>query len=156
MKDERRQDRALSSFILHPSSFILLRWLVCVVYVLAWTQALLTPDPLRYLVAMRTAMDLPVPEDPDEDPQLQWQAYVISKSLHVAAYALLAVLIGGLGLSRRFRWLLLVFMSLHAMGTEYGQLFVEGRHASWSDVGLDHVGIGLGLALSWNAWWRKP
>lgn len=114
------------------------RWLVWILYVLAWTKALLTPIPA------------PATEVLGPHPLL---AFLFNKSLHVAAYLVLSILSAWLHVPRRWRWLLLVFMSLHAVGTEYGQQFVATRHPSWRDVGLDHLGICLGVALS-SKWWR--
>jgi hypothetical protein len=33
------------------------------------------------------------------------------------------------------------------------QQFVE-RGSSWSDVGLDHIGLLIGLLVSWKLWFR--
>jgi hypothetical protein len=30
---------------------------------------------------------------------------------------------------------------------------VPQRHGRLEDVGIDHVGILIGVALSWRAWW---
>ena len=51
--------------------------------------------------------------------------------------------------------LLLAFLSLHAFGTEFLQQFVPERGPSLVDVGIDHVGLAIGLAASWR-WWRRP
>jgi VanZ family protein len=81
-------------------------------------------------------------------------SFSISKTLHVSAYALFAVLSAALPVSARRRWLLIVVMSAHAFLTEFGQVFVEDRHPSLRDVGIDHLGMLLGMALSWK-WWRR-
>jgi VanZ family protein len=99
-----------------------------------WTIALLTPQPVQVAQAV-----LP---DTFEFP--------ISKLLHVTAYAVLAglgVRLHGLG---RYRWTVLALLSLHAFGTEFLQQFVDLRSPSWRDVGLDHLGIALGLLVSWR------
>jgi VanZ family protein len=108
------------------------------VVVVAWTIALLTTEPVHVAEAVLAK------------PML----FPASKFLHVSAYALLAVLSGWLQVSFRFRWLLLVFLSLHAVGTEYFQQFVPERFPSLRDVGIDHIGIVLGLAVSWKWWWN--
>ena len=113
------------------------RWVIWVLYVIAWTKALLTENPVR----------------PGNNPALQYQLFLFSKTVHVTAYALLAALSGWLHVPPRSRWLLLVFMSLHAFLTEFGQHFYETRHPSLRDVGLDHLGILLGVLLTWS-WWR--
>jgi VanZ family protein len=115
-----------------------IRWLAWCVVLVAWTIALLTTEPVHVAEAVLA-------------PRMLFPA---SKFLHVSAYALLAVLSGWLQVSFRFRWLLLVFLSLHAAGTEYLQQFVPERVPSLRDVGIDHVGIVLGLAVSWKWWWN--
>ncbi len=67
------------------------------------------------------------------------------------AYAFLTVFISWLPL-RRWRWLLLAFLSLHAVGTEFFQQFVPGRTGKLTDVVIDHAGMLLGLALTWKRW----
>jgi VanZ family protein len=122
-----------SSF-LHPSPRW--RWLVWIAFVLLWTTALLTTFPI-------TVRDALLPED---------AGFPAGKTLHVVAYAIFTVLSGWVGVPGRRRWLLLAFVSFHAFATEFFQQFVE-RTPSWADVGLDHVGLVIGLALSWR-WWR--
>jgi VanZ family protein len=124
--------------ILFPRKAI--RWLLWLLPLAAWTTALLTPQPVQLADAVL----------PDS---LQFPSF---KLLHVGAYAVLAVLAGWLRAPPRVRWLLLVFLSAHAMGTEYFQRFVPLRTPSWGDVGWDHLGLLLGLALSWKWWWQRP
>ena len=62
--------------------------------------------------------------------------------------------VGVAGRAGHRRWLLVAFLSLHGMATEYVQTFVPDRYGSWTDVGIDHIGIALGLALS-RKWWRR-
>jgi VanZ family protein len=113
-----------------------LRWLVWSVYVVAWTTALLTPHPVRLAEAI-------LPED---------AYFPASKGLHVAAYAVMAILSGWLRVPWKARWGLLLFLSFHTMATEYLQGFVPTRVPSWQDVLIDHVGLALGLLASWR-WW---
>ena len=116
---------------------VALRWTLWTLCVTVWTVALLTPEPVRISREV-----LP--------HQLTFPA---AKTLHVAAYAFLAILSGWLHVRGDKRWLLIAFLSLHGAATEFFQTFVEERSGSWRDVGLDHVGIMVGLALSWK-WWR--
>jgi VanZ family protein len=116
-----------------------LRWAVWLVYLAAWTTALLTPHPVQVAEAV-----LPEPAI--------WPA---SKTLHLTAYAGLAILTGWLRVPRKARWGLLLFLSFHTMATEYLQHFVPTRVPSWEDVFIDHVGLLLGLLVSWR-WWRAP
>lgn len=78
-----------------------------------------------------------------------------AKFLHVSAYAFLTVYLKWLPL-RRGRWLMLAFLSLHAFSTEFFQLFVPGRHGALSDVLIDHLGLALGMALTWKRWLPRP
>ena len=102
-----------------------------------WTVALLIPIPKN------TASRLLGGED---------GIHLFGKMLHVGAYGFLAVLGGSMPLARRQRCLLLGGLSAHAFATEFLQRFVE-RGASWRDVGFDHLGIVLGVAIGWH-WWR--
>jgi len=111
-------------------------WLL---YIAAWSLALLTPHPIKVAQAV-------LPKE---------TSFYYSKSLHVCAYAGLTVLTGWLLVSQRVRWLLLACVSLHAFATEYLQNFVPLRTGSWRDVGLDHIGIALGFLLTWSKWWKE-
>jgi VanZ family protein len=118
-----------------PRPGVWVRWLVWLVYVAAWTQALLTPIRLDKVQA---------------SPEL---LFVLAKCLHVTAYAVLAILSGWLRVPWPFRWLLLAGLAAHGMATEFGQQFVATRHPSVRDVGLDWLGLAIGIGLSWK-WWR--
>jgi VanZ family protein len=111
-------------------------WTLWVLYIAAWSIALLTPHPVRVAEAVLPA----------------GTQFLSAKTLHVAAYLVLTILTGSLGTRRAWRWVLLAFLSAHAMGTEYFQQFVPPREGSWRDVGLDHIGICLGVLLAWK-WW---
>jgi VanZ family protein len=109
-----------------------LGWCICVGL---WTAALLTTYPVEM--------------GKDIAPESLY--FPAAKTLHVCAYAFLTVFISWLPL-RRWRWLLLAFLSLHAAGTEFGQLFIPGRTGKLADVFIDHAGLLLGLALTWKRW----
>jgi VanZ family protein len=105
-------------------------------YAVAWSLALLTPQPVEladYLLGERGS-------------------FFSGKVVHVMGYAGFAILTGWLPVSRPVRWLLACFLSLHGMGTELLQHFIPLRVPSWKDVALDHLGIVLGMALSWKFW----
>jgi VanZ family protein len=121
------------------SAGIRVRCGVWFLYVLAWSAALLTPAPVWLIRAVLAP----------------GYSMVACKILHVAAYAVLAGLSGWLRVTGRLRWFLLAFLSAHAGGTEYFQQFVPTRTGSWRDVGLNHLGLVLGLALSWKWWLAK-
>lgn len=113
-----------------------LGWWLCVVL---WTVALLTTYPVRMGEAVAP-------------PALYFPA---AKCLHVSVYAFLTIYLSWLPL-RRWRWLLLAFLSLHAAGTEFGQQFVAGRHGMVTDVVIDHAGLLLGVAFTWKRWLPRP
>ncbi len=114
------------------------RWLLWGAFVAVWTTALLTTEPVH---VARAVLAPPV-------------IFPTAKLLHVAAYSLFAILSGWLFIPGRLRWLLLVFMSLHAAGTEFFQRYVPERGPSLWDVGIDHAGIAIGLLISCK-WWLK-
>jgi VanZ family protein len=111
------------------------RWLAWWLGLAIWTVALLTPHPNQ--VGGRRFLP----------PEV---AFVVAKTLHVSVYALLAALVGWLPARPMGRGLLIALLFLHAGATEYGQLFVPGRTGTLRDVGLDSMGVVLGLALSWG------
>lgn len=127
-----------------------LRWAVWWLFTLAWTTALLVPPSV---VGWVFALFFPPPPVPVEDAKYEELKFLVAKSIHVAAFAFWAVLSAWLHLPGSGRWRLLIFLSLHAMATEFLQQFV-GRTGSWQDVGLDHIGVAVGLLLSWR-WWFK-
>jgi VanZ family protein len=106
-------------------------------YLLVWTASLVTPQPAR-----ASAATLPT--------EAQFPA---AKSLHIAGYGLLCVLTAWQRFAPRWRPLLLLALSAHAVMTEVIQLYVPERHASYVDVALDHVGLYLGVIVAWR-WWR--
>ena len=114
-------------------------WLLWGGFAVLWTAALLTTFPVE-------ARDAVLPEQ---------YGFSAGKALHVAAYAVFAVLTGRLDVPSPWRWALLGFLSLHAAGTECLQRLVD-RTPSWADVGLDHLGIALGVALTWRRWLALP
>jgi VanZ family protein len=113
-------------------------WMVWGLFLAAWTVALLTTFPVRVQESL-------IPPEGH---------FVSSKGLHVGAYAFLTGLIGWLPVRGRWRWLLVAVLSLHGCATEYLQQFVEGRTGCWEDVGIDHIGIVLGLLLTYR-WWAE-
>jgi VanZ family protein len=117
------------------------RWVIWVTYVVVWTAILVMPTP--------DTGDWTV-----EELGIDFK-YLIGKSLHVGAYAMLAMLTGWLQVSARRRWLLLFFIMAHGTVTELVQLHIPSRSGSLKDVGFDHLGIGLGLLVSWK-WWSDP
>lgn len=110
-----------------------LGWCLCLG---VWTAALLTYYPTE-------VGETVLPTD--------WH-YGAAKCLHVSAYIFLTLYLSWLPMARRYRWLLLALLSLHAMCTEFCQQFVPGRHPAVTDVLINHFGMLLGVLLSWKRW----
>ncbi|HLW66304.1 MAG TPA: VanZ family protein, partial [Gemmataceae bacterium] len=102
---------------------------------ICWTISLLRPIPKSAVEAIGG------PE----------RSFWFAKCVHVSAYALLAIsaayLPGSLALRR---WIPLALV-LHGGLTEFLQHFVH-RGASWRDVGLDTLGVAIGVVLTWPRW----
>jgi VanZ family protein len=108
---------------------LLLWWVV----VALWTAALITPYPIRASHEM-------LPPD---------VGFSIGKTLHIGVYAVLACALPWL-VRGGARWWLLGFLSFHAAVTELIQQFVPDRTGSLSDVGINHIGILLGVGVGWS------
>lgn len=121
----------------HDRSGTAVRWLVWGGCVAGWTAALLTTFPAHVHQSL-----LPRPAQ-----------FPTAKLLHVSAYAFLTALAFWPPLCPRRRWLPVAVLSLHGFVTEFLQQWVDERHGSLRDVGLDHAGIALGLLLVWA--WRR-
>lgn len=115
------------------------RWLLWWTMVGLWALALLTPQPVDASKAL-------LPEG---------AGYSAAKALHIGAYAFLTGAAAWLPPWRGWRWLPIAVLSLHGCGTEFFQQWVPQRHGCIADVGIDHLGIVLGLLFSW-ARWRRP
>ncbi|HTU94159.1 MAG TPA: VanZ family protein [Gemmataceae bacterium] len=109
-----------------------LGWCLCVAL---WTTALLTTYPVKV----------------GESVTPHGWYFPAAKCLHISAYAFLTAYLTWLPLGR-WRWLLLAFLSMHAAGTEFFQLYVPGRYGQVTDVLIDHCGLALGVALTWKRW----
>jgi VanZ family protein len=70
--------------------------------------------------------------------------YVLRKGAHMTEYAILAVLV--VRATGSYAWAL-AFAVAYAATDEVHQLFVQGRHGSPIDVGIDAVGALLGLTV---------
>jgi VanZ family protein len=116
----------------------MLRRVVWLGYVVAWTAALVTPHPAE--VSQKT-----LPEG---------MQFPVSKMLHICAYALLCALTGWQRFPMRWRPLALLALSAHAVLTEVIQTYVPQRHGCWEDVAINHVGLYLGVIVAWH-WWRE-
>src|SRR5579871_3063410 len=117
------------------------RWALWCVFVAVWTGLLLMPA--GPVLGLLTRWEF-----------IEAHKYLLAKSLHVAAYAVMTILTGSLQFPARIRWLPIFFLMAHATLTEILQLRIEGRTGTLYDVGYDEFGIALGIALSWK-WWVK-
>ena len=78
-------------------------------------------------------------------------SFWFAKSLHVSVYAAFALSAAFLPGSLALRRWIPVALVLHGGLTEYLQQFVH-RGASWRDVGLDTLGVAIGVILTWKRW----
>jgi len=127
------------------------RLIIWMIFAGLWSFALLAPDPDR---VVRAAF---MPTNASNAVREQWDLalHYLSKTIHVVAYALFTVLSAWVGTGFAIRVALVLLVSLHGFGTEGLQNFAIGRHPSLRDVALDHIGIALGLAISWPLWFRS-
>lgn len=110
-----------------------------------------------YAVAWSISLEVPVPIKLAPDSDFREPLFTFSKCLHVAAYALFVVLAASMRLPPWQRGLVLGLIVAHTMLSEYFQWVLADichRTGQWSDVGLDCIGITIGVALSWK-WWLK-
>jgi VanZ family protein len=121
-----------------------LRWLIWGLFVIAWTIALELP--------------IPQPEMLPGGAIVMSHRYLIAKSIHVSAFAVLAALSGWVLVPARYRWIMMFLVMLHAWGTEMLQEMLVDyckRGGSLTDVAFDVLGITIGVALSWKWWTRE-
>ncbi len=68
------------------------------------------------------------------------------------AYGVMTMLGGRLLVPVRYRWIVMFFLMFHAAATEFIQLHLSYRSGLVMDVLIDHIGVGVGAALSWRYW----
>jgi VanZ family protein len=118
-----------------------IRWLIWVTYAVLWTYLLVFPVPPS------------IPHTLEEfSPGLKDH---LAKVVHLAAYAGFAILTGWLRAPQRCRILLVALLMLHGVATELIQLRLSYRNGSLLDALFDHLGVILGIAVSWK-WWTAP
>lgn len=127
------------------------RWIIWMIFAALWSLALLAPDPDRAVRALF------MPANASQAVRAQWDSdlHYLSKTIHVLAYALFAILSVWVCTRLGARIALLLLVSCHGFATEGLQNFAIGRHPSLRDVALDHIGIALGLAICWPLWRRS-
>lgn len=113
-------------------------WVIWIGSLIVWTVALLIPIPSDYPLEIESyRIDLKL---------------ALGKTLHLGVYALLTMLTGLLKVNPRYRWLLMFFLMAHASFTEFLQSLGTSRTGQLTDVLLNHLGIALGMLISWR-WW---
>ncbi len=118
------------------------RWQIWTIFVMAWTIALEAP--------------IPEPSNLPGGAIIVTNKYFIAKAGHVTAYAVLTLLSAWVPLPARYRWLMILFVMGHAVGTELLQAALEEychRGGSLADVGFDYLGIVLGTIV--EKWWTR-
>src|SRR5262245_38181257 len=112
------------------------RWPIWSVALAGWTVLLLIPSPV-----------------PSLPPNFPWHA--VAKVVHVTANAVLVILAGWLGVRARLRCIrIFVIMAQGAVTEMLQTLPALHRDGNVYDVGWDHLGVFLGLLVSWK-WWIK-
>jgi VanZ family protein len=121
---------------------LLIRRALWVVFLLAWTVALVVPV-FVFPPSLAHGSVATIP---------------LGKILHVSCYAGLAATVPAIVRRWRSAWGVLLALSLHTIATELIQAFVPTRGPSLFDVGLDHIGLTVGVLLTWPSWnvvWRS-
>ena len=96
-------------------------------------------------------------DQPDLSTGLGFWDLVLRKLAHMSVYLLLTLLWWralATDLDHPLALAALIAF-LFAITDEYHQTFVEGRHGSPVDVGIDSVGIAVAVLLARAAWFRR-
>ncbi|HYV36820.1 MAG TPA: VanZ family protein [Gemmataceae bacterium] len=119
------------------------RWWLWAFSTLLWTAALLLPFPeSEPWTVGESKFDL---------------RFTFAKSLHIGAYAFLTVVAGWLCAPARYRAWIIFFLMMHGTTTEVLQRVLEflGRTGKLLDVAMDHLGVAIGMVLTWKLWTKK-
>jgi hypothetical protein len=109
------------------------------------------------LIVWTVGLEFPVWE-PDDIPAREFVLtlkFIVGKTLHLCMYAVLAAMATWLPIPARFRWLMMYFLMAHAWATEMLQQLLHPwfkRGGNLEDVGIDILGIAIGVALTWKRW----
>lgn len=109
------------------------------------------------LLAWTTALVLPVPEKIPQtiEDVAPGRKFLVMKTVHLLGYLFLTVFAGRLRLSRDLRLVVLAMLVAHGTLTELVQQQLAHRSGQLFDAAVDHLGVALGLTLSWK-WWTGP
>lgn len=109
------------------------------------------------LLAWTTALVLPVPEKIPQtiEDVAPGRKFLVMKTAHLLGYLVLTVFAGRLRPPRNVRLILLAGLLAHGTLTELAQQQLAHRSGQLFDAAVDHLGVALGLALSWK-WWAGP
>ncbi len=109
---------------------------------------------ILFLLAWTTALLMPIPQKSAEEVLGNGMGvFYFSKIVHVTVYTIIAIWAGFLSKNRSSLWILLVLLSLHGWTSEGLQLITKyHRTGRIADVGLDHLGLLLGLILNFPRW----
>jgi VanZ family protein len=122
-----------------PGIVPVLLWLAWGVLLAVWTYGLLSPTaPEVAQAALPTGL-----------------AFYVGKGLHLSAYAFLACVASFLPATGRVRALTWLGLVGHGALTEFLQQFIEGRSGSLADVGLDTIGVGVGVLVGLAVRWFR-
>lgn len=83
--------------------------------------------------------------------------FIVRKSAHMFLYTILSVLVSLIAMTYDFKQnkkIMLSFTScvLYAISDEIHQLFIQGRSGGIFDVGIDTIGIIIGIMLAFRIW----
>ncbi|MGF1580573.1 MAG: VanZ family protein [Gemmataceae bacterium] len=109
----------------------ILGWIGWTVLLTAWTIALWVPGKKNAKI--------------DRSLPAITTYFLVSKTLHLAAYGVLGALVLRLRIAPQNRWIPVYLLMLHASLTEVCQLYWFDRTGLVLDVAFNHIGIGLGL-----------
>ena len=89
---------------------------------------------------------------PHQGP-IGWQFYLERKGAHITEYFILTLLLFRLFRAKGFAKKKIIYFTislalLWAFSDEFHQLFVFGREGKLSDVGIDSIGIILGILVA--------
>ena len=134
------------------------RWLPPLIWALLIFLTSANPDPYRPLPANWESLPS-LPANTAFVSQGISRAELLGRYLHVGEYLVLAFLLArALVWERRLHFLILTWAlglsTLYAILDEIHQTLIPGRAFQFLDLGLDVIGVSIGLAL-YSFWWHR-